>query len=431
MTVLERADTDLSKDPPARRVPALSARRVAELGGAALAGALCVLLGVAAVAVPTLLAWVADERSSATFWQTLGVSVDLWAMAHRAAVVTPVAEVVLAPLLLTAIPFLLCWYAVRQIVVARPHLTSRVPQIGGWRSAWHALGGSDVAVFVVAYLVAGLVVAHTASFGIAPVLLPSLVPGALLVPLAAVVLVWWREHRRDEHPTVDAGLRWVHDRIPVLVRRALPAAVEAMVALAAVCFLLVLGLLLVRGERILTLYGALDAGVVGTSTLTLAQLAALPNLMLWALGWLTGAGVTVGTVHVDWTDSTPGDLPLVPVLGALPEPGSLPPGMWAMVLVPVVAGAWIGYRAVEVTSRLSSWWTKAQVALAGSAVVGLTTLVLGWLATGGLTPGRLDRIGVEPGLLAGLLTLEVAASALVVVSLLHLVRARSLSRPAS
>lgn len=423
MTVLERADTDLSEDPPPRRAPALSVRRVAELGGAALAGALCVLLGVVAVAIPTLLAWVADERSSATFWQTLGVSVDLWAMAHRAAVVTPVAEVVLAPLLLTAIPFLLCWYAVRQIVVARPHLTSRVPHIGGWRSAWHALGGSDVTLFVLAYLFAGLVVAHTASFGIAPVNLPSLVPGALLVPLSAVALVWWREHRRDEHPTVDAGLQWVHDRIPVLVRRALPPAVEAMVALAAVCFLLVLGVLLVRGERILTLYGALDAGIVGTATLTLAQLAALPNLMLWALGWLTGAGLTVGTVHVDWTASTPGDLPLVPILGALPEPGALPPGLWAMALVPLVAGGWIGYRCAGSASRLTSWWIKARITLASCTAVALAVLVLGWLSSGGLTPGLLGTVGVVPWEAAGLLLLELAVGGLLVLTVQHL-RAR-------
>src|SRR5699024_8505670 len=149
-----------------------------------------------------------------------------------------------------------------------------------------------------------------AVYGIACYALLSRCPGALLLPAAAVALVWWSEHRREQHPSLDTALTWVRDRIPVLLRRALAPATEALVALAAVCFLLVLGLLLVRGERIPTLYAALDAGLVGTLTLTLAQLAALPNLMLWALGWMTGAGVTVGTVHVDWVAATPGDLPL-------------------------------------------------------------------------------------------------------------------------
>lgn len=426
MTVLERPETSPAPGPDPRRGPGLTVRRIGDLVGAAVAGAVCVVLGVVILAVPTLLAWITDGRSTASLWQSAGVSIDLWALAHRARVVTPAAEVVFAPLLLTALPLLLCWYAARQVILSRPQLAHRVPHIGGWRSAWHALGGADATVFVLAYLATALAVAHTASFGLAPVRLPSLVPGALLIPLAAVALVWWRDHRREEHPAVDAGMGWVRERTPVLIRRAVPPAVEVLVGLAAVCFLLVLGLLLLRGERILTLYGSLDAGIVGTVVLTLAQLAALPNLMVWALGWLSGAGLTVGTVHAGWSHSTAGDLPLIPVLGALPEPGSLPPGMWAMVLVPVVAGAWIGYRAAEVTSRLSSWWTKAQVALAASAAVGLAALLLGWLATGGLTPGRLGRIGVEPALLAGLLTLEVAAGALVVVSLLHLVRARRL-----
>jgi hypothetical protein len=423
MTVLDRAETSLREEPPPRRVPALSARRVAEVLGAALAGALCVLLGVVAVAVPTLLAWLADERSSAGLWQTLGVSVDLWAMAHRAQVDTPAASVVLAPLLLTAVPFALCWYAVRQIVLARPHLLARGATVGGWRPAWHALGGTDVTAFALAYLATGLGVTYVAGLGIAQVALPSLVPGALLLPAAAVALVWWSEHRREQHPSLDTALTWVRDRIPVLLRRALAPATEALVALAAVCFLLVLGLLLVRGERILTLYAALDAGLVGTLTLTLAQLAALPNLMLWALGWMTGAGVTVGTVHVDWVAATPGDLPLVPVLGALPEPGALPPGLWAMALVPLVAGGWIGYRCAGSTSRLSSWWTKAQITLASCAAVSLTVLVLGWLSSGGLTPGLLGTVGVVPWELAGLLLLELAVGGLLVLTVQHL-RAR-------
>ena len=432
MTLLQRPDPPpAAEDHPRPGRPTqdgLTLGRLAELAVASVAGAVCVLLGVVAVAVPTVVAWVADERSSASFWQTLGVSVDVWSLAHRAVVQTPDADVVIAPLLLTAVPVLVCWWAARQVVLNREEMLSRAPVIGGWRSAWHALGGSDASAFVLGYVVVGLLVAHTASFGIAPVFLPSLVPGAVLVPVVAVGLVWWAEHRRREHPAVSSGLRWVEARTPVFVRRALPAAVEVVVGLTAVTFLMVLGLLLIRGERVLTLYGALDAGVVGTAVLSLAQLLVVPNLMVWALGWLSGAGVTVGTVHVGWESSTAGDLPLVPVLGALPEPGTLPPGMWAMALVPLVAGGWMGHRAAGAGSRLSSWWSKAKTALLGAALVGVAALVAGWLATGGLTPGRLGTVGVEPWRLAGLLALEVALGALLVVSVRHLVGRRSVRR---
>lgn len=423
--MLERTEaTPAGEERPPPPRGGLSLGRLVDVVRAALAGAVCVVLAVLVVAVPTVLAWAADERSGATLWQTLGISVDLWALAHRAEVRTPAGDVVLAPLLLTALPLLLCWYAARQVVLHRSGVLDRTPRVGGWRSAWSALGGTDVTAFLVGYLGTGLAVAHTASFGIAPVWLPSLVPGAVLVPLAAVALVWWGEHRREEHPAVDAGLDWVRQRVPVLVRRALVPAVEVLVGLAAVCFLLVLGLLLVRGDRILTLYEALDAGVVGLSVLTLAQLAALPNLMVWALGWLTGAGVSVGTVHVGWGYSTPGDLPLLPVLGALPEAGPLPTGMEAMVLVPLVAGGWLGHRAAGSASRLAPWWTKAQVALVSCAAVALAVLVLAWLATGGLTPGLLGTVGVVPWRVAGFLLAELAAGALLVVSLRHLLRRR-------
>lgn len=428
MTLLQRPETSRDERPDPDRPPALTLGRLVELLVGAVAGAACVALGVLAVAVPTLVTWLADERSTASFFQVMGVSVDLWALAHRAEVRAPGADVVLAPLLLTAGLVLLCWYAARQVVFNRPDVMARAPEIRGWRSAWQALGGEDAGAFVAGYVVAGLLLAHTASFGLAPVWLPSLVPGAVLVPLLAVLLVWWGEHRRDDHPAVDAGLRWVRHRTPVLVTRAVPAAVEILVGLGAVCFLMVVGLLLIRGERVLTLYDALDAGLVGTAVLTLAQLLAMPNLMVWALAWLSGAGVSVGTVHVGWSESTPGDLPVLPVLGALPEPGVLPPGLWAMALVPLVAGGWLGYRAVEGTPRLASWWTKTQIALLGALVVGLATLVLGWLATGGLTPGLLGTVGVDPWRFAGLLTAEVAVGAVLVVSVLHLVRRRSVGR---
>lgn len=429
MTLLQQPETSTGGERPGRdasRGPALA--RVADLLMAVVAGAACVLLGAIAVALPTVVAWVADERSTASFWQTVGASVDLWALAHRAQVRAPGADVVLAPLLLTGALVALSWYAARHVVLNRVDLLARVPRIGGWRSAWQALAGEDAAAFVAGYVVAGLLLAHTASLGPAPVWLPSLVPGAVLVPLLGVVLVWWGEHRRDDHPAVDAALRWVRGRTPVYVSRALPAALEVLVGLAVVCFVLVVGLLLVRGERVITLYDALDAGVVGTVVLTGAQLLALPNAMVWALSWLTGAGMSVGTVHVGWTESTPGDLPLLPVLGALPEPGALPPALWTTVLVPVLAGGWLGYRAAGATSRLSTWWTKTQIALAGSLAVGAAALLLGWLATGGLTPGLLGTVGVVPWRFALLLTLEVAAGAVVVVSLAHATGSRGALR---
>ena len=431
MTVLQRPDTvpDPDRhDGPAPRPRGLTAGRVLGLLLSVLSGAACVLLGAIAVAVPTVVTWVADERSTASFWQTLGASVDVWALAHRAEVRADGTDVVLAPLALTFLLVGVCAYAAHQVVLARTDLRARVPRIGGWRAAWHALGGDEALAFVLGYAVAALLLAHTASFGLAPVWLLSLVPGALLVPALAVLWVWWAEHRRADHPVVDAGLRWTTRRTPASVRRAVAPAVEVVVGFTAVAFLMVLGLLLMRGDRVLALYAALDAGWVGTAVLTLAQLLVLPNLMVWAVAWLAGAGVHVGTVHVGWAESTPGDLPLLPVLGALPEPGVLPPGLWAMALVPLVAGGWLGHRVVGAAPRLSTWWTKARTALVGALLVAGVALLLGWLSTGGLTPGLLGTVGVLPWRFAGLLGAQVAAGAVLVVTVRHLLGGRGPAR---
>lgn len=425
MTLLQRPETPTG-DPELpegglTNPGALTLGRIGELSVAALAGAACVLLGALLVAVPTLVTWAVESRSSSSFWETVGASVDLWAMAHRAEVRTPAADLVLAPLLLTAVLVGLCWYAARQLVRGSDHLMARVPHIGGWRSAWHAMGGQEATAFMLGYVVAGLALAHTASFGIAPVWLPSLIPGAILVPLLGVVLVWWSEHRRDEHPGVDAALRWVELRAPAPLRRAIAPARQALLVLALGSFLLVLALLLLRGERVLDLYGALDAGIVGSSVLTVAQLLAIPNAMVWALSWMTGAGLQIGTVEVGWAATAPGDLPLLPILGALPEAGPMPSWAWAGVLLPVIAGVWIGIGATRASSRLATWWSKTKIALCATALVAAGALVLGWAATGGLTPGLLGTIGVDALLFAALLGVEVGAAAVLTVSLVHLV----------
>lgn len=391
---------------------------------AALAGLLAALISWVAVTVPVVVAWLADERSSTSLWQTAGIGVDLWAMAHRATVEVGDTAVVLAPLLLTLVPLLACWYAVGQVVVDRPHVRGEVHDVEGWRSAWAALGVGELLAFVGGYLGSGLLLCSLAGLGQAPVDVSSAVPGLLLVPLVAIGLSLWREHRRQRHPTFDRGLRWLELHTPVLFRRGLRPAAQALGILLTGALLAVVALLVVRLGRVLTLYDALDAGVVGTTVLTLGQVLALPNVLVWAMGWTTGAEVSVGTVHVGWVETTAGDLPMVPLLAALPEPGALPPGLWLAALLPVLAGAWLGFQSSRAAPRLASWWSKAQIALSACLCVTLVVLLLSWLALGGMTPGLLATVGTEPLRVAALLGAELLVGALVTLTALHLFRRR-------
>lgn len=417
MTLLERLPTRA----PTQVTPTGRLRAVLL---AALAGLLAALISWVVVVVPVVIAWLADERSSTTLWQTAGIGVDLWAMGHRASVEVGEATVVLAPLLLTLVPLLACWYAVGQVVVDRPEARGEVSDIKGWRSAWAALGASELLAFVLGYLLSGLFLCSLAGLGQAPVDVASAAPGLILVPLAAVVLSLWREHRRQRHPTLDRGLSWIELHTPVLFRRGLRPAAQALGILFTGALLAVVALMVIRFDRVLTLYDSLEAGAVGIVVLTLAQALALPNVLLWTLGWASGATVSIGTVHVGWSESTAGDLPLIPVLAALPEPGELPPGLWVAALLPVLAGAWLGFQSSRAAPRLASWWAKAQIALSACVCVVLAILVLSWLALGGMSPGLLAMVGTDPLQVAALLGIELLAGAMVTLTVLHLFRRR-------
>lgn len=417
MTLLDRAPT---RTPD---VVTLAGRLRAVLL-ASLAGLLAALISWVVVLVPVVVAWLADDRSSTTLWETAGISVDLWAMAHRATIEVGATQVVFAPLLLTLVPLLACWYAVGQVVVDRPDARGRLDAVRGWRSAWAALGVAELLSFLVGYVASGLLLVSLAGLGQAPVLVASAVPGLVLIPLVAIALSLWREHRRQEHPTLDRGLRWVELHTPVLFRRGLRPAAQALGILLTGALLILVALLVMRFDRVLTLSGALDAGAVGTTVLTLGQVLALPNLLVWATGWSAGADVAVGTVEVGWAGSTAGDLPLVPVLAALPEPGALPPGLWLAVLLPVLAGAWLGFQSARAAPRLASWRAKAQIAVSACVCSTAVVLVLSWLALGGMTPGLLAVVGTDPLRTAGLLGAEMLGAALVTLSVLHLFRRR-------
>ncbi len=412
-----------ASSPAARGAAWYSPARLRALGGAVIAGGLAALVGWLIIAVPVLVAWFADPLSTVSAGQALGTAAGGWVLAHRGVIDTAEVSVQLAPLLLTALPVLLCRYAARHVLTDDAVVT-RSPAIKKFRAAWHGVRGNDLAAFVVGYLMVGLAICLGSGFSATPASFWLALPGLMLVPAAGIALALVSEHRREENPTIARALRWLTLQIPVLARRGLSPAGEALGALAVGSLLIVVALIAMRGARIETLYSALDAGPVGIAVLTMGQLLMLPNLMVWALGWVTGAGMSVGTVHVGWEQTTSGDLPLIPILAALPEPGAMPSWAALVVIFPVCVGAWLGFRGARSAPRLASWWTKARVALSACAWVGVAVLVVSWLATGSLTPGRLGTIGTEPLMATGALVGQLLAGAILVVTTMHVMRRR-------
>ena len=88
---------------------------------------------------------------------------------------------------------------------------------------------------------------------------------------------------------------------------------------------------------------SLGAGVDGGIALVVAQLAFLPNLVVWLAAWMLGPGFALGTgTAVAPGGTLLGPVPGIPLLGALPGAAPLFGVLW--LLVPVLAafvGAWL------------------------------------------------------------------------------------------
>jgi len=141
--------------------------------------------------------------------------------------------------------------------------------------------------------------------------------------------------------------------------------------------------------------------VIGGAVLAIAQLALVPDFVLWALAYVAGPGFAVGAgSHFAPTAVVAGPLPALPLLGALPAPGSTSAvTAWApiaLVLVGAVAGWWMHGRLPRGT------WRHPLLAVAVAAgVAGLVAGTLVALASGSAGPGRMTVVGAS-GAVVGL-----------------------------
>jgi hypothetical protein len=259
-----------------------------------------------------------------------------------------------------------------------------------------------------------------------PLARPSIVQGALLPTLvfaAAVVVGSLRTHR----PSTDAAIRPIRDRagslaerLPSALRVALSTALRGGFAVATgvvgVAAVLLAVLVAVHYADVVRLYEGLHTEVLGGIALTLAQLAFVPTLVIWAASWLVGPGFAVGVgSSVSPLGTALGPLPALPVFGALPTGdsaygflGILVPVVLAFLTAAVLRPGLV--RALG-TAASARWSVVAGIAMGvvGGAVLG----ALAAFGSGAAGPGRLAQIGPDPwsvGLWAGI---EIAAAAVI------------------
>ena len=376
---------------------------VVELILTALMSGVLVVAAMAAV-------WATNGFGGTEFSSVAAMSAHLWLLIHgvpldlSAVFGASAGTMTLVPLGLSILPLLFCYRSGRRLARASYEGEFLIPVLSG--SVTYALICSAV-------------------YGWAsPSPKPLQVLNAALVPLGIVVvgLMWggYREARSlsrmvgvdtaEQISQMSQYSRWAGSYAWAVVRAAVVAAV-AFVGLGAL--LLALGIL-GGWSQVVATYQELHAGAVGDTAVTLLQLGFLPNLVIYAMAWSTGAGFAFGAgTSIGLTSSNAGSLPMLPILGAVPE--SLGSAGLLGLLVPVAAGAIAGWWFLREGEDHLDEWVALKVpfrplsALLSSLALGVLTglltslaaLWLGWISYGSMGVGRFTEVGAEPLSFAG------------------------------
>ncbi|MFD9069506.1 cell division protein PerM [Streptomyces lasiicapitis] len=315
------------------------------LGTCVLGGAIAAGLGLGAFAVLVMGLWISSPYPDSGPGGALHVAAALWLLAHGTELVRTEtlsgvpAPVGVTPLLLLVLPAWLVHRAARDAADpderAMGARTALVGVVGGY------------------LLVATAATVYAAGGELRPSWLSVLAHVPLLAAGAAGFGVW-TAHGRPPGPLPGVVRRAV-DRLPV------PGAVRRFVrergaavgrAAAAGTAVLVGGGALLVGVAVV-LHGGLvrdaflDVTTVwsGRFAVLVLALALVPNAAVWGAAYGLGPGFVLGTGTVVGplgADAAP-MLPAFPLLAAVPQAGGGSPLTWVVGVVPVVAGAVLGW----------------------------------------------------------------------------------------
>ena len=375
-------------------------------------------IGLGILLVPLTVVWLFENDPTIDWLVPFRASADIWMMAHGTRLVVPAGffgSVEFPQFVVSMIPLGLSLLIAHLANRMGRRLTSAVELWPAWIAAALVYGGISLLLSLVAYNKFVYPVAWQGTFFPPVFLLLFVVIGSLFGKRQAfgeaaslpepAERVWVRDY-------LERNFNNLHWAIRAVSAPALRAGTGVVVILLAVSSVFIAVMMAVNWIQVIRLYEGLQVSFLGGVMITAGQLAILPNLVVFGASWFTGAGFQIGAGSLISPVATAvGPLPALPITSALPI-GELSFGMIA-ILVPLV-GAFVATilirrHADEIRFEFASAWSAAiTLGLSIAVVASVEFGILALLASGGVGPGRLQVIGVNPLLAAGVLFVEVA-----------------------
>ncbi|WP_019148186.1 cell division protein PerM [Timonella senegalensis] len=326
------------------------------------------LAGIVLIVLPVLVTSVVSTTlvdQNFNFAGTAHFGAAFWATAYGAHLTISGTTMTMVPLGLTLIVLLGSWFTVKR---------GLVPE---WIPIASYVGTHVLAVVVLTAIVAPGLASLSRAF-----------LGAAIVSVAAVYL--GLRSAGGNNPVREAL-----GRLPQWIRSSVKAGLGGLLLTVVLGALAVILWIILGRDSMANLLSGWSLDAMSGAALGIAQLSLIPNLIVWAISWLSGIGFAVGAgTIVAPAEVVLGPLPNIPVLAALPE-AAIPVSFAVIFLCALVCAAGLPALAVVRGPYAMKWWQILVAPLLVAAVFTGVWALLAWWASGSFGPGRFAEMGVS------------------------------------
>ncbi|GAB2509516.1 cell division protein PerM [Paramicrobacterium agarici] len=385
---------------------------------AALEAFIVVAIGVFLPLVPLTLLWAIQYDFSVDWFVFWRAAADIWLLGNGVDLTVTLNE---ATLQIVGIPDAAESFVVSFAPLAFALFTVLMGVRTGRRSvrsgSWLPAVITSFAVFVVFSGIVGITAINAIA---SPSAWQAFVVPALVWALGLVIGVAIELAITDDDDRVVQRVLDLRDRMPshidTIIMSCVRSATGAVALLIVGAGLVVTVSIVVGFSSVISLYQAAQVGVVGGISVTLAQIAYMPNVIIWTASWLVGPGYTLGEGSIVSPSGTiTGPVPSIPLLGSLP--GTDLAFGFVGLAIPLVAGfiaaLSVRHRVVAAIGIRSKVAYLALSALVIGVIAGVEMALLAWWSAGAAGPARFVSVGPDPIAVGGMCAALVAVGALV------------------